>query len=345
MKNAGLKSKQRIYNGLLALFFLIMMGTAGYMTLENMEFPDALYMTIISITTTGFGEVRPLSHAGRFFTMVIIILGISLLGFVATQLAEFLFNIRFFRRYKMNKQILTLDNHCIICGFGRMGKKICEELNDQGVPFVVIESNNEELSNLEESGYLFIHGDSTIDEILEEAGIRRAKYLIAVTSADANNVYTVLTARNLNPQLHIVSRAIEEHAVSKLEKAGANRVVATIEIGAFRIASELLHPGIIDFMDLVFKGKQYRLQIEEIIIGDRSELIGKALKNTPIRNQLNILSVLIIRANGNMIYNPAADIPLYRGDRLICIGERDNLDKLKKISNHPDSYVSDYIRS
>ncbi len=344
MKKVEVKSLRRIYSAIIVLILVIVLSTLGYMLLENMNLIDALYMTIISMTTTGFQEVKSLSHIGRILTMGVIIVGISLLGFVATQIAELIFQIQFFRRYKMQKRIEALSEHCIVCGYGRMGKKICEELAEQHINFVIIENNIEEISNLVESNYLHLHGDSTTDEMLINVGIEKAKYLIAVTSDDATNVYTVLSARTLNDNLHIVARAVEEDSIPKLERAGANRVVAALEIGASRIASELLHPGIIDFMDLIFKGKQFKLQIEEVMVGDKSELIGKELKKTPIRFDLNILSVLIIRANGNMIYNPSADILIYRGDRLICIGEKENLDELKKISNHPKGQIPSGIK-
>ena len=345
MKKVEVKSLKGIYKAIAALILVVIFGTTGYMFLENMSALDALYMTIISMTTTGFREVQPLSNASRLLTMGIIIVGISLLGFVAAQVAELIFQVRFFRRYKMLKKIEGLKDHCIICGYGRMGKKIGEELSEHHVPFVIIEIKGEEHNILEESSYPFIYGDSTVDEDLISAGIERARFLIAVTSDDASNVYTVLSARTLNSKLHIVARAVGEDSCSKLEKAGANRTVAAIEIGASRIASELLHPGIIDFMDLIFKGKQFKLQIEEIMVGEKSKLIGQKLKDTPLRHELNILSVLIIRDTGDMIYNPSADIPIYRGDRLICIGELENLEELKKISNHPLEYIATRIKS
>jgi voltage-gated potassium channel len=319
---------KRIYIGLGFLFGLIVFGALGYMLLENLEPLDAIYMTIISITTTGFQEVKPLDHAGRIWTMFVIISGVLIVAFLASQVAELVIQIRGFRRFKMEKRIQELKNHCIVCGYGRMGSRICEELKNQDIPFVVIESNPDIIEHLEQSNYLFVEGDATQDEILLQAGIKKAKNLITVLSDDASNVFTVLSARNLNPKLHIVARAIEENTISKLEKAGANRVVAAFEIGAFRMAYELLHPGVIDFIDLVFRGKHLQLQLEEIQIPERSILAGKMLSDTPIRKDLNILVVLIIRAQGDMVYNPAGDTILLPGDRMICIGEFSNLKKL-----------------
>lgn len=323
----------RIYVGIALLIFIILIGTLGYVFLENLNFLDAIYMTIISITTTGFQEVKPMDHIGRLWTMGVIIFGVLVIGFLASQIAEILIQIQGFRRFKMERKINNLEDHCIVCGFGRMGSRICEELKSYGLPFVVVENNRESIEQLQELGYLFVEGDATQDETLIQAGVSRAKYLISVTSDDASNVFTVLSARSLNPNLHIVARAIDDKTISKLEKAGANRVVAAFEIGAFRMAYELLHPGVIDFIDLVFRGRQLKLQLEELIIPEKCSLIGKEIKDTPIRKKLNILVVLIIRSTGDMIYNPSGDTTILLGDRMICIGEHSNLKKLQELIN------------
>ncbi|GAB4168351.1 MAG: potassium channel protein [Calditrichia bacterium] len=321
----------RIYTGLMVLGIIIIISVLGYMFLEKLSFLDALYMTVISITTTGFQEVRQLDHLGRIWTMGVIISGVLVIAFVASQVAELLIQFQGFRRYKMEKQIKQIENHCIVCGYGRMGSKICDELKAHNIPIVVVENDHTTVEKLQEEEILVVEGDATQDEVLLEAGIKRAKYLIAVTSDDASNVFTVLSARNLNKNLLIVARATDEQTISKLEKAGADRVVAAFEIGAARMAYELLHPGLIDFMDVIFRGKQLKLQFQEIVIPPKSKLIGQELKNTSLRRDLNILVILIIRESGDMIYNPSGETVLMLKDRLFCAGEAENLEKFKKM--------------
>lgn len=317
--------------GMLLVFFAVVIGTVGYMLLEQWDFVDSFYMTIISITTTGFREVHPVSDAGKMFTIVVILLGVSSIAYTGGRAAQVLLETQLFRRRKMSKKLKELKNHYIVCGYGRMGRYICDELVDEKAPFVVIENNPVKIEKLIELGYTYINGDSTKDEILIEAGIKSSKGMVAVLSNDADNVFTILSAKQLNPNIFIVSRAVEEETESKLIKAGANRVVKPYEAGGTRMASLLLRPGVIDFIDVVAREKNVDLNIEEFSITGDSSLKDKTLLESPIRKDLNIIIVSIQKRDGKFIYNPQSSTKIEAGDKLIALGEESNLRKLQKL--------------
>ena len=231
----------------------------------------------------------------------------------------------------MTKQLQLLNNHYIVCGFGRMGKKICEELEANNASFVVIEKDNREIENLKEQNYLFIEGDATEDEVLLQAGIKQAKGLVAVLPTEAENVFTTLSARVLNQKVFIVSRAVEEETESKLIKAGANRVVKPYEIGGHRMTQVLLRPGVVDFIDIIAREKRFALQIEEIDVKQGSSLVGKILAESTIRNKLNIIIVAIFRSDGQVVYNPQSNEVISENSKLIVIGEDKNIRELIRI--------------
>jgi voltage-gated potassium channel len=232
----------------------------------------------------------------------------------------------------MEKRIKLLKNHYIVCGFGRMGKKICEELHTYKKPFTVIEKDKIQIDHLRELDYLYIEGDATVDEVLLSAGAHDAKGLVAVLSTEAENVFTVLSARVLNPKIFIVSRAIEEENESKLLKAGANRVVKPYEIGGFRMAQVLLRPGVVDFIDIIARDRRIDLHIEEIDVLAGSSLVGHKLSEAPIRNKLNIIIIAIFRSDGKVIYNPQSNVVIEENNKLMVIGEERNIEELIKIA-------------
>jgi len=322
---------KRLITALLVLNIVVIVGTVGYMFIEDWSLPDAFYMTIISITTTGFAEVRPLSPLGRLLTVGIIITGVSTLAYVGGRAFQELIESQIFRRRKMSKKVKQLNNHYIVCGYGRLGRPICSELDASQLPFVVIEKDEKRIDQLLEQGFLFVPGDATQDETLLNAGIKRAKGLIGVLATDAQNVYVTLSAKQLNQQIFIVTRAIEEEAEKKLMRAGANRIVKPYEIGAHRMAHLLLRPGVVDFIDIVARSKGIDLGLEEIVLGDKSPLVNKTLADSSIRQQLNIIIVAINRGEDQYIYNPTSSTVLSGGDRLIAIGQWENLQKLNHL--------------
>ncbi len=325
---------KKIFHSFLILLVVIIYGTLGYYFLEeNFTFFDAIYMTAITISTTGFLEVRELSTLGRIHTIIIIFTGILAIGYIGGRSVQFLIENQIFRSRKMNSKLDKLSNHYIVCGFGRMGRYICEGLKDSKVNFVVIEKDEKKIDDLILNDYTYLVGDATLDEILIKAGIKKAKGLVSVIKSDAENVFTVLSAKQANPNIYIISRAVEENTESKLLRAGANRVVKPYEIGGSRMVQLLLKPGVQDFIDGIIRNKNIEINLEEIKIGQNSILIGKSLRDSQIRKNANVIIVAFVRKNGELIYNPSADEIIEEGYNLIAIGENENLRKLEHICN------------
>ena len=307
---------------------VIVFGTVGYTVVEGWSIFDSFYMTVITISTTGFRELRPLTVPGRVLTILLIIFGVLAIAYTGGRAVQLLLETQYFRRRKMNKQIDELNGHYIICGYGRMGKVICEDLAHNNVPFVVIENNSKKIEELLASGYLFLEGDATRDDLLLKAGIKRAKGLVAVIATDAQNVFTVLSAKGINPGIFVVARAIEEGTESKLKRAGADRVVKPIELGGSRMVHLLLKPSVIDFIDGVARSREVEISLEEVSIPLNSKLVNKTLKESPLRKDWNIIIVAIIKKDGKLIYNPSADTMIEENDKLIAIGPSESLTKL-----------------
>ncbi len=322
--------KQVIY-GLFLLTFIILSGTILYEIVEGYSFIDALYMTIITISTTGFREVKPLTDIGRLLTIFLILSGILTIAYTGGRAAQLIIETQIFRRRRMSKKLDQLKDHYIVCGYGRMGKEVCDSLSKNNVLFMVIEKETSKIEALIEKNILFLHGDASNDEILEQAGIKRAKGLAAVVRSDAENVFITLSAKELNKDLYIVSRAIEDGAESKLERAGAHRVLKPYELGGKRLVQLLLRPGVIDFIEGVVMGDGVNIHLEEISIQNQCDIIGKTLAESPLRKELNIMVVGISKVNGKFIYNPRSSEIIEIGDKLIAIGETDNLTKLNQM--------------
>ncbi len=298
----------------LASVFII--GTAGYMLLEGWSLSDSVYMTIIALTTTGFAEVRPLSEAGRILTVVVIVGGIASIAYLGGRTVQVLVESYILRRMRMERKIGQLQEHTIVCGFGRMGRHLCQELAGERSPFVVIDSNPELSAQLESAGYLFLIGDSSEDQVLVHAGIERASSLISVVGTDAENVFTTLTARALNRALFIVTRATNEQSEPKLRAAGADRVIQPYELVGHKLAQLVLRPAIVEYIETVARFGGQEISIEEIGIAHNSPLAGQSLMESPLRRELNII-VVAIHKNA--------------GDRLMAIGEQTGLAKLTSL--------------
>jgi voltage-gated potassium channel len=321
---------KHLRNAVLFLTSLVVIGTSGYMLIEGWNFEDSLYMVIITITTTGYGEVHPLSHSGQIFTLLLVVVSFATVIYIGGIGVQIIIESKIFRRWRVEKKIANLSGHYIVCGFGRMGRHICEELVEAKVPFVVIENNPGNIATLNELGFLFDDGDATNDAILERAGVKNAKGLVAVLSSDAENVFTTLSAKSINPKIFVVARAIEDATEPKLLKAGADRVVKPYELGGFRMASLLLRPGVADFIEIVAANRNLDLQIEEIFVKKGSKMHGKTLAQLPLRTEFNSIIVSIQNdEKGIFVYNPKGDIMVDEGNKLIAIGEKNNLERLK----------------
>jgi len=316
---------------LFIVLLLFIGGTIGYSIIEGWDIFDSLYMTIITLSTTGYREIKPLSDFGRIFTMVLIILGVSILFYMLGNLNIVLFERNFFRNRKMQSRIDRFNEHYIICGFGRMGKKIAAELDRRNKLYVVIEKT--ESPDNGNGRLAYIQGDATEDGTLVKAGIERARGIVAVLSDDASNVFTTLSARVLNPRLKIIAKAEEESSREKLLKAGADRVILPYEIGGFRVAQALLRPTVMEYIDEVFSRTDIGLEIEEVKLSDTSILTGKTVSESGLRSDLNIIIIGISRESGGWIYNPRSDTILQQNDILIVIGGTNELIKFEKMAN------------
>jgi voltage-gated potassium channel len=317
------------------IVILFLVGSLGYTLIEKWNFFDALYMTVITLSTTGFREIRPLSTMGRFFTMILIVFGISILFYVLGNLNVAIFEGNILKGHKMQKRINQLSQHFIICGFGRMGRKIAFELERRKKKFVVIEKENNNIDLT--TGFIFLEGDATEDTNLQNAGINRAIGLVSVLENDISNVFATLSARELNPQLKIIARAEEESSKEKLLKAGADRVVLPYEIGGFRIMQALLKPTVVDYFDEIFSRSDIGLEIEEIKIHKGSPLIGQTLAECKIRSNYNIIIIGIYKGSNEWIYNPGPNTQLNENATLIVTGETHELKKLQVVAGYEDA--------
>jgi len=324
---------KRIIIGVVWLLATFGIGTLGYMVVEGWSLFDGLYMTVITLTTVGYGEVRPLSQPGRTFTILLIFLGVGFMFYVATAIAQAVVEGQLqdvFGRRRLEKKIRNLKDHFIICGFGRIGEIIARELSQANIPIVVVDNRPQHTPFLERSGYLHVIGNATQEEVLLAAGIEQARGLISVVSSDADNVYIVLTARSMKPDLNIVARAGETGSQQKLRRAGANVVISPYELGGQRMAQTILRPTVVDFMDVAF-GEAIDLSLEEIPVGSSGDIIGQPLKESGLRQRLDLIIVAIKRLDGSMLFNPQSDTRILQGDTLIALGSKANLDKLMRI--------------
>jgi voltage-gated potassium channel len=317
------------------LFVILGLGSLGFILIEGWDLLDAIYMVVTTLTTVGYGEIRPLSRIGRVYNMFLIFTGVGLMLYIVSAVARMVVEGEFrdfLGKRKLLKHIKKLKNHFIICGFGRIGEIIARQLTDAGQAVVVIETAPELVARLEESGYYFVGGDATKEEVLLEAGIDRAQGLVAVVSSDAGNVYITLTARSLNPQLFIVARGEELGSEKKLIRAGADRVESPYELGGRKMAQAILRPTVVTFIELAMK-EEVDLSMEEVGVAPGSAIMGLPLKDSGIRQQLNLIVVAIKRADGAMLFNPLPETPILAGDTLIVLGLRKNLEALEKMLN------------
>lgn len=308
-----------------------MIGTAGYMLIEGMPLFDSFYMTMISITTTGYREIGNLSNPGRGFTIFIISAGVVSLAYIAGRVLQFLIRFYITQRRKMKKDIENLSLHFVIAGFGRMGRIIHEGLSKGGIDTVIIEQDQETADELADRNILHVQGDAAKDEVLKNAGLERARGLVCVLPTDAENVFSVLTARGIRPDCFIVSRAIDPETEKKLKRAGADRVVKPVEIAGNRLVHLLLRPGVMDFIDLVVRGTSMDLQIEELEIGPDSPMVDRKVSEFINRKDLNMLVIGIYRENGDFVYNPTADDVIMANDKLIALGKERDFAELKRL--------------
>jgi voltage-gated potassium channel len=327
--------EQRFKIVLMILAAVIVFGTVGYTVIERWPVLDSLYMTFITLSTVGFREVYTLSPAGKMFTILLILVGVVGLAYTVRVIAQMVLEgeiKRLLGRRKMQKGLKELVNHYIVCGFGRVGRKIAQELSARKVHFVVIDNDLPRIEQAEKDGFLFIQGDSTADQTLLDAGIDRAKALITAVANEADGVFIVLSARQLNPQLFITARAETDEGKKKLVRAGANKVISPYKIGAIRMTLTTLRPNLVDFMKVITFDKDTGLTIEEIQIKPGSRLLGSTLRDCPIRKEFGIMVAGIKKMGKDVFLNPSPETEIEAGDILIVIGEKEGLEKLEKLT-------------
>ena len=323
--------RKRLIFALIFITCVVIAGSAGYMLIEGWNCLDSLYMTVITIASVGYKEIHDLSPNGRIFTIILIISGVGSVTYALTTIAKIVVEgeiQEIFGRKRLEKKIKELKNHYIVCGYGRMGRIICRELKEKDIKFVIIEKEPDTFESGEET--LVLKGDATKDENLKEAGIEKAKGLISVLPTDAENLFVVLSARELNPKLFIVARAGEEGSEQKLLRAGADRVVSPYHIGGLRIAHTVLKPAVVDFIEFATKSGNIDLQMEEITVQNNSKLAGLTLDECGIGRDLGIIVVAIKNASGDMKFNPTFRTAIKAGDTLIALGE---IPKLKTLED------------
>ena len=328
------KTRNLIFAAIM-LTLVVSIGTVGYMILEKWNFLDSLYMTVITLTTVGFSEVHPINEQGRILTMTILVSGLGVVGYLVGTLTQILVEgqlLRIMGRKKLERQIEKLKDHIIICGYGRVGRIICEEIyRSKPTPLVVIDSNSTVTARIEEDGHLYLLGDATEEQCLLRAGIRSAKGLATALDSEADNVYITLTAKGLKPNLFIIARAGRIGSEKKLLQAGANHVVSPHQIGGYRMAQALLRPNVTEFIDFATHDPGAGMGMEEIPVRPNSKLTDVALVDSGIRKELDLIIVAIKKVDGTMLFNPASHTTIQIGDTLIALGQRSSLIKLEQL--------------
>ncbi len=327
--------RKRFIFSVALIVLIVAFGTTGYMVIEGWGFLDSIYMTIITLTTVGYREIHDLSVEGIIFTIILIVGGVGTVLYALSIGAKLILEgelQEIFGRKRLKNQIKELNKHYIICGYGRMGRIIFKELEAKDIKCVVIEKNTDSLED--KNGILLVKGDATRDETLKQVGIERAIGLISVLPTDAENLYVVLSARELNPGLFVVARAGEEGSEQKLLRAGADRVVSPYHIGGLRIAHTVLKPAVVDFIEFATKSGNIDLQLEEIPIQKGSDLAGLTLDKCGIGRELGVIIVAIKRAEGDMEFNPTFRTHIKAGDILIAVGEVSRLKLLEDMAGY-----------
>ena len=307
-------------------------GTVGYMLIERWSAWDAFYMTVITITTVGYREVHDLSRAGQAFTVVFLIVGVGAALYTFTLMAAAVVEgglPKRFQRRRAARMLETIKDHFIICGYGRIGSLVASQFRRQHIPCVIVERSHERQQAALDRGDLAVEGDASSEEILKHVGIARARGLIASVSTDAENVYAILSARVLRPDLFIIGRAEGEEAALKLKRAGADRVISPYQIGAVQMAQTALRPAVVDFFELATSAENMELAMEEVTIAAGSKFADQSLLQANLRQRFGIIVVGIQRQDGHMDFNPEPETPIRASDKLVVLGRPDSLKRLE----------------
>jgi len=317
-----------------SLLIISFIGMTGYHFIEGWGFIKSIYATVITLSTVGYGDVYPQTTEGRIFTMFLILFGVGTMFYTVVLMAETMVEGRLrilLGRGKLEKIINKMQNHYIICGCGRIGHLICRELAAEKIDFVVIDNVPEVIQRIEEEGFVYCGGDATSDKTLLDAGIKKAKGIVCVLPSDALNLYVILTAKELNPGIFILSRSEEEESEHRLLRAGADRVMSPYTLGGMRMAMAILRPAMLDFIEITTRRQSLELRMEEISICEGSTIIGKSIGESEIRQKYGLIIVAVKKDSGKMIFNPLASYIIEKGDMVIALGEENNVSRFSQV--------------
>ena len=319
--------------GLASVAFIFVAGTAGYMLVEGWDLFDSVYMMVITLTTVGYGEVHPLTRAGRVLTSVVLLTGVGTFFYLAGAIVQLMIEGHLqtlFGRRWMQREIEKMQNHTIVCGYGRIGAIVAREIIAEGHDVVVVERSQVLVEELTQKGIPYVAGDATKDDVLLAAGLNNAKSLVSALTDEAANVYVTLTARQLNPDIYIVARSDAPDHSQRLIRAGANQVLFPHLYGGIRMAQSVLRPTVLGFMDLAMRGDIEDLQMEQLTISTESPVAGKDLISSQLRQRFNIIVIGIKKPDGKLLFNPQPQVILEAGDTLILVGGKQNLAAMQR---------------
>ncbi|PEF42181.1 potassium channel protein [Bacillus wiedmannii] len=324
-----MNARKQLWIAVICMTFVVILGTLGFMAIEEISLFQAFWMTMITVLTVGYGDAVPVTQAGKVFALLIIPVGVGIVTYAIGVVAAMIIEGNLFhavRRKKMDKQIAQLQNHIIVCGCGRVGLQVVHELQEKKIPFVVMDKDE---SILEKEKLLYVHGDATEDQVLHHAGISKAIGLVAIVANDAENVFITLTARGLNDAIKIVARAEKPETEDKLKRAGANKVINPSSMAGIHIAKGIANPLTVHYIDTVLYGVEQSFVIEEIAVGKGSILASKSLLESDVRNQFDVTILAILR-NGDVIHNPTGQEKLREHDMIIVFGSVEKLGQFEK---------------
>ncbi len=332
-----MKNKRKLIIIVMLLFFIILIGVIGYMILLHVGFIDALYMTVITISTVGYGEVAVMTDTAKVFSIVIIFSGLATVGYGVTSLVTLFFEGEFkaaWRKKRMESRILELNDHYIVCGAGDVGRTVIKSLKESKQNFIVIEESEKQVEELEAADILTVLGDASHEEILQKAGIERAKGIVCTLPSDADNVFTVLTARQMNESIYIVSKAVEAASHNKLKKAGADKTISPNEIGGQRMAAFLVRPSVISFLDVMTRAGDVTLDLEEVVIKANASIAGKKLSEAKIPERTGLIIMALKKKEENKFkFNPGSGEVLSEGATMVVLGTKEQVLLLKELVN------------
>jgi len=327
--------RQQLIRGAFVLGGVVLLGTVWYKLVEGWTWLDSAYMTIITLSTVGFGEIYPLKEESRLFTIVLILMGVITIGYIVNRFTEAIIEGYFqqrIRRRQEKQMIESLEQHYIVCGFGRMGRQVATEFQSEKIPFAIVDANLQQVEAAKQVGYVAFQGDATLDETLLAVQIDKAVCLVAALGSDAENLYTILSAKTLNPDLRAIARASSEEAVQKLQRAGADAVISPYITGGRRLAAAALRPLVMDFVDGILSGADRSFYMEEYMLDPEiCTCVGQTLREARLRSQSGALVLAIRRSDGTLVAGPTGETRLMPKDLLICMGTAEQLRSLNRV--------------